>query len=85
MKSASQKVPNVIRPSKSESLLQEIVNSMFSAQQKRSAFSSFRSAASATPEMSSPALSPMRKKLSTSQNLDNSSPNTIDHVSVAPQ
>lgn len=54
---------------------------MFAAQQKRSAFISFRSATSATPEMSSPALSPMRKKLSTSQNLDNSSPNTIDHVS----
>jgi len=57
---------------------------MFACQQQRSAFSSYRSAASVTPSdmAASPALSPVRKKLSSSQNLENGSPSTVDHVSV---
>lgn len=55
-----------------------------SSQQQKSAFCSYRSAASVTPEMPSPALSPMRKKLSSSQNLENHrSPSAVENVSIS--
>ncbi|XP_067941481.1 serine-rich adhesin for platelets-like isoform X6 [Watersipora subatra] len=58
---------------------EELIESMFACQQQKSAFSSYRSAASATPEMKSPALSPVKKKLSSSQHFENGSSTNIDH------